>query len=551
MRQSRRVFRRALASWLLVAPLAVAAAPRRAEAFTVQVLAASELQVDPVLAPDRSSLALQVRLLDDRGRSLPGRSVSLQMQVDGVAQGIVTLAIGDDGSATHTVPLSRGQRVVDARVSYAGDGSTAAQERAIRVGLNVPYVTADVVVPPGGVELGGPPTTFVVALRVGAVVDFATQGVGVELREGDALLADGFADASGRAVLRVPSRAFREARVYRVRAVTSVDGERVEGPVRDVVVRARTAVSLVRVSDPGDLTAPVALEGVLVTTTGAPIPHASVRVVRGTVTVAGARTDGGGAFQVRLPVELLAEHDVSVRAVFEPTEPWFGASESPALALTGPAPQRIHPGWVLAPALVAAALAAAAVLRGRVRASRAPSAEREAPPAEGDRVEHVRASIPHGLRVRFVAIDRATSKPVEGVCARWGGGEWVAVTESVAVQPARRIEFEVGAAGYSPRKVTGEFSRPGEYVVRVQLRTWREELFERARPWLRRAASGESMPTLREALGARAATPAAVTFVAHVEQGCYAPEAPDARHIARADELAAAIDTAVPTLRQD
>jgi len=546
------VLRRALPLWFLVAPLGLVAAPRRAEAFTVQVLAASELQVDPVLAPDRSSLALQIRLLDDRGRSLPDRAVTLQVRVDEAAQAPVTLALGGDGAATHLVPVARSQRVVEARVSYEGDGATAAQERSIRVVLNVPYVTADVVVPPGGVELGGPPATFVVNLRVGAVVDFATQGVGVELREGDALLADGFADPTGRAVLRVPSSAFREARVYRVRAVTSVDGERVEGPPRDVLARARTAVSLVRVSDPGDLTSPVALEGALITLTRAPIPNASVRVVRGTVTVAGARTDGSGAFQARLPVELLAEHDVAVRAVFEPTEPWFAASESPALALTGPAPQRIHPAWVVAPALLAAALAAAAALRARVRAARSPEAPRDEPPAAGDRVEHVRAGAAHGLRVRFVAVDRATSKPVADVCARWGGAaEWVTVEESVAVQPARKIEFEVGAPGYSPRKVTGEFSRPGEYVVRVQLRTWREEIFERARPWLRRAAAGGAMPTLREALSARAATPAAVAFVEHVEQGCYAPEAPDARHLARAEELSAAIDTAVPTLRRD
>ena len=161
----------------------------------MQVLAASELQVDPVLAPDRSSLALQVRLLDDRGRSLPGRAVTLRLRVDDVAQAPVTLALGADGAATHGLPIARNQRVVEAQVSYEGDGATAAQERSIRVVLNVPYVTADVVVPPGGVELGGAPATFVVNLRVGAVVDFATQGVGVELREGDALLADNPAHA--------------------------------------------------------------------------------------------------------------------------------------------------------------------------------------------------------------------------------------------------------------------------------------------------------------------------------------------------------------------
>ncbi len=112
------------------------------------------------------------------------------------------------------------------------------------------------------------------------------------------------------------------------------------------------------------------------------------------------------------------------------------------------------------------------------------------------------------------------------------------------MQAARRVEFEVGAPGYAPRKVTGEFSRPGEYVVRVQLRTWREELFERARPWLRRARpSAGAMPTLREALGdagrdARARWPSSSTW----RQGCYAPESPDATVVERAEELSAVVD---------
>ncbi|MFO0607177.1 MAG: hypothetical protein U0324_28705 [Polyangiales bacterium] len=540
---------RPAAALALALSLAAGAAPRAARAFTVQVLAATELQVEPRLAPDRSSLALRVHLQDDRGRPIAGRAVALELRVDDVPRPPVALALGPGGEATHVVPVGRGDRVVEARVRYEGDARTAPQERAVRVGLNVPYVTVDVVVPPGGVELGGPPAPFVVTLHVGEVVDFSPHGAVVELREGERSLAEGFADATGRAVLHVRPDVFREPRVYRVRAVTSVDGERVEGPGRDLLVRARTAVSLVRVGEPGDPSAPVALEGALITLTRAPVADAPVRVLRGSVTVAGARTDAGGGFRVRLPAELLAEPDVSVRASFEPTEPWYGASESPAVALTGPAPRRVHWAWVVAPAALAAAAAALAAVRARRRGDASGEAPAVPPAAEGVvRVEHVRAGAAAGLRVRFEAVDRATARPVEDVCARWAGGEWVPAGEAVAVQPARRIEFEVGAPGYSPRKVTGEFARPGEYVVRVQLRTWREELFERARPWLRKA-SGRAMPTLREALGARAATPAAVSFVEHVEQGCYAPDAPTARDVARAEELAAALDTDVPPLR--
>jgi hypothetical protein len=542
---------RALAPWLVSSLLAGVAAPARAEAFTVQVLAATELQVEPRLAPDRSSLALRVRLQDDRGRAVAGREVTLQLVVDGVAQPPVELALGADGEATHTLALTRAQRVVEARARYDGDGRTAPQDRAIRVGLNLPYVTADVVVPSGGVELGGSPALFVVALHVGEVVDFSPRDAAVELREGDRLLASGLADATGRAVLRVPTAAFPEARVYRVRAVTSVDGERVEGAPRDVLVRTRTIVSLTRAADASDPPAPVPLVGTLTTVTNAPIADAPVRVLRGTVTVAGARTDAAGGFQVRLPGALLAEHGVTVRAVFAPTEPWFAASESAELVLTGPAPRRIHWAWVLTPLLVASGVVAAAAARARWRGARTAS-----PPAPASlegvvRVERPRTGGMGGLRVRFAAVDRATGRPVADVCVRWSGNpEWTPVGEPLAMQPARQIAFEVGATGYSPRRVTGEFVRPGEYVVHVQLRTWREELFERARPWLRRAPGASGLPTLREALAARAATPAASDFVDHIERGCYAPDPPTAREIHRADELAGALDTEVPTLRR-
>jgi len=542
---------RAFGPFALAWILGLCTASRGADAYTVQVLAATEFQLLPRLAPDRSSLSFRVLLRDDRGRPLPGKAVSLQLRVDAVARRPVTLTLGPMGETTHTVPIARSDRVVEAQARYEGDERTAAQERTIRVGLTVPYVTADVVVPPEGVELGGPAVPFVTTLMVGEVVDFSPHGVPIELRAGPRLLAEGFTDRTGRAVLQVRPEVFQEPRVHRVRAVTSVDGERVEGPPRDVLVRVRTVLSLVRAGLSSDPSAPVSLEGTLLTLTRAPVPGAPIRVRRGDVTVAGARTDADGVFRVRVPTELLSEHDVSVHASFEPTEPWYVASESPAVALTGPAPRRIHWGWVVTPVALAGCAVVVAALHARRRTAPSPLVPPSPPGAEGVvRVEGTPATTRRGLYIRFVAIDRATAKPVEDVCVRWSGCEaWIPATEALSVAPARKIEFEVGAAGYCPRKVVGEFPGPGVYEVHVQLHTWREELFERARPWLRRAHDGAVMPTLREALARRAATPAALAFVEHVEHGCYARLPPTARDVARAEALLEALDTEVPPLR--
>ncbi len=360
------------------------------------------------------------------------------------------------------------------------------------------------------------------------------------------MIATGVTDVSGRVVLSVPTASLGAAGVHRVRAVTSAQGERIEGPERAVLVRAESAISLVRIAG-DDEASGVRLQGTLLASTGAPIADASVRVARGTVTLAGARTDAQGRFQVRLEPEVLAERGVTVRALYEPTEPWFGASESAPLELTTPPPPKIHWLWVVAPAAVAALGLAVVLVRARGQAQGEAQASPEAASTRWDVVEHVAPSVTGGLRVRFVVVDRATTRPVTEPMVRWGGdAEWKTVTgESVAVQAARRVEFELGASGYAPRKVTGEFSRPGEYVVRVQLRTWREELFERARPWLRRAGAGAgALPTLREALKTRPATPRALAFVELVEEGCYAPENPDAKAVERAEELSSVVDPA-------
>jgi hypothetical protein len=537
--------------------MGLVASPSVSDAFTVHVIAASELQLEPRLSPDRSSLTVSVRLHNDRAAPMAGREVALSIRSLEEPAGIheeVTVRVGDGGAASHVVPVTAAQHMVRVSARYVGDATTAPRSGEIMVNLDAPYVTVDVVPPTGGVNLGDEAARFTLGLRVGEVVGFPAGDQTIELREGTHELARARTDAGGRAMVLVPGATFGVPGVHRVRAVTSVNGELIEGPQHEVLVRARTTLTLVRgESDEPD--ASTSLVGALTTTTGAPVRDAAVRIVRGVVTLAGARTDAEGHFRVRLGLDVLAEAGVTARAVFEPTEPWYVASESATLALTSPPPPKVHWLWGVGSVAVAAAVVTAMTAKALRRDRTQLVAE---PLADGawDHVEHVAPMATHerqGLRVRFVVSDRATGAKVNEPMVRWGGVEtWVPTHEGPhTVQPARKVEFEVGASGYCPRKVVGEFSRPGEYLVRVQLRTWREELFERARPWLKRVSTnGGALVTLREALKTRAPTPEAVAFVTLVEEGCYAPSQPGVREVEQAEAMAPVTDLQ-PDLRRD
>ncbi len=214
------------ALWLssTIAAASLALPSRVATAFTLRVLAASELRIEPRLAADRSTLTLTVKLRDDRGAPLRNRTVRLDAPVDGTSR-TITLTTGANGEAEHVVPLSRTQSRVEASAQYDGDGSTAPQRASISVNLDAPYVTVDVVPPATAIELSARAAPFVVVLRVGEVVSFPARDQGVELREGARLLASGVTDASGRAPLSVDGSAFATASVVASRATdTGADG---------------------------------------------------------------------------------------------------------------------------------------------------------------------------------------------------------------------------------------------------------------------------------------------------------------------------------------
>ena len=71
-----------------------------------------------------------------------------------------------------------------------------------------------------------------------------------------------------------------------------------------------------------------------------------------------------------------------------------------------------------------------------------------------------------------------------------------------------------------------------------------------ASTWSSSAGSERDATFSIEALAKRAATPNAVAFVEHIEAGCYAPESPSAKEVARADELSTVMDP-TPSIARD
>jgi hypothetical protein len=117
--------------------------------------------------------------------------------------------------------------------------------------------------------------------------------------------------------------------------------------------------------------------------------------------------------------------------------------------------------------------------------------------------------------------------------------------EVIETLTGTRFECELSANGYAPRTLSGELQRAGEYHVRVPLRTWREELFERVRAWMRRAGAmgSPALPTPREVLASRSDDARAEALVTIVEEGTYGPAAPGPDVVARADAIAEELES--------
>jgi hypothetical protein len=518
-----------LAVLLLAHP--VAAAPLR-------VLAASEVRVEPRVSSDRRTLLVTVRVRDDRGAAVQG-PVTLEWGPEDLLGPHRENARTDArGEATFILPIQQADRVFALRAEFQGSETAATASQRVRVDLDAPFIILDLRTPPV-VDLEDRNVELIASVQVGEVVLESPEGKEVQLVADERPLGTATADATGRVVFRIPVARLgppgvRELRVDHVR-----QGVTVSSPTRRVVVRARTTLTLERSTVARD---GLTVVGALVTEAG-PVANAPVRILSSSRVVGAGLTSANGTYAIAIDPEIASHPGLEARAVFTPSEPWYRHAASPLVQLTPPAAGRVR--WTVVSVPVLAALALLLLVR-LVRRGTAP-ARPSAPPRalEDARIELVSDAPSGAVRVRLVVIDRASQAVVRGATAMWkipavGAREAGEVVEV----PGARFAVEIAADGYAPRALTGDLPRGGEYALRVPLRTWREELFERLRRWLRRAAPLESttLPTPREALAARAVAHGAEEFVAFVEEGAYGPVPPDAEAIRRAEALASAID---------
>ncbi len=515
----------------------------RAWAFPLRVVAASELRVEPRLSSDQGTLTLALRLRDDRGGALSGRLVRLRLRAESFpfyAEAVRTDARGD---ATVRVDLRERHRVFQVEADYEGDAASSPTAFATRLDLDVPFVEAELLVSPAGFELGAGPTVVTVRVRIGEVVARGAAGLPVALvldptQHGRVLVA-GVTDGAGRAELRVSPEAFGRPGVHHLAPRVELGpGRVVDGAARSVLVRARTVLGLIRgadVSQGATLAARAEAVG------AGPLADAAVRLQVGERALAGGRTDAQGNVVFRVPWSALGEGPLAVRAVLDPTEPWLLGSVSEPVLLRAPTTASV-PWWWAVSALGAAAVALGAVsLRERLRSARGhrPPGPVVAPSAPVEGLE--REALPGfaGVSLRVEAIDRTTGGAVPAARCGLEGDDPVLgpVADPLpGLSLGQRVVVRVEAPGYAPRSVPAALLRPGNYVLRVALRSWREELFELLRPLLRRRGVGPVLPTPREAL--RHDDPAGLREVVEaVERGCYGPAHPVASEVARVAAL--------------
>ena len=503
--------------------VALLAAPASAHATRVRVVAATELRIDPRIDPS-GEVTMAVRARDDHGQPVRGH-IRLTITAPGRPVDVYERDNDAHDETRFVIARDPSQREFHAVAELVGTASVASARVEADIDLATPFVTVDLRVPPL-LDITANEIQADVTLHVGEIVPANPSGGPV------ALYIDNDPNPRG---AEVDETGLHAPGVITLHAAYARHGAgEIRSADRRVVLRAATRMTIARV--PGDTNRIVGT----VDTTRGPVARAAVRVFWNTRVVAAALTDEGGMFTVDLDPEVALASGVTLRATFEPHEPWLLPSSTPTLAWTLPEPRRVSWRWALVPLGAAVALLVALRLRRRE-----PTDERASIPAPalGDAAVE-RVGDGRGARVKIVVLaeDRATKARIEGAVVLWRTpalGE-LPVADTVETTSGTRFDCEVRAPGYAPRTLAGEIDRGGEYHVRVPLRSWREELFERARTWMRRAGAmgSPALPTPREVLANRADDPDAAALVQAIEEGSYGPEAPDAEAVARADSLA-------------
>ncbi|MFO0627668.1 MAG: hypothetical protein U0325_18815 [Polyangiales bacterium] len=522
-----------------------------ARAYRLNVVAATELRMDPAVPAGSTALTVRARLRDDRGTPLARRALTLTLRPAGAPELTRELRTDERGEAVMTHDVGRARRVA-VTGAWPGDGTAASARASIDVDFDAPFVTPELMLPGEGVTLGDGPLSAILTVRIGEVQTLSPAGLAVQLArvadgvQGSMALASGVTDGTGRVVLEVPLAALGRPGVARLMPRVDLgNGRVIDGVGRELLVRGRAAVSLLR-REVGDESDGVALHGAVVLSTGAAVPNAALRIVQGERTLAATRADAQGAFQVALGPEVLTEPGMTARAVFEPTEPWYLAAESPEVQLTAPPTPPIHWSWGAAPLALAALVIGAMTLRRR--AVRAP----EPPPAPPPQADHV-AVVNEGLAgPRPCGWWWWIARPGRG-CPGVACGSMMARGRASA---RRRSRWPTG-----PRRVSSRWRPRGtprdgcawtprsEVRVQVAMRTGARSCSrESVRGWRRAAGRG-----VADAAGARAGGAEAhvAPLAKLVEEGCYGPATPGPTELDAADALVETTRAKAPAPRLD
>jgi hypothetical protein len=483
------------------------------EAFTLRVLAPTELRVAPAVRADRSAVNFSVQLRDDQGGAIAGAVRIDVRRARSSAQRTVTTNAQGQGSGE--VAVNREDRVLDVRAQFAGDATHTAASSEFRVDLDAPFVTVVLQSAPASVDVESRASVELVAsVEVGQLAVASPLGWAVQFYLDNDGIGSARSDATGRAALRLESERFRTPGVHVVRAAAQLRGTELWSNERRVVVRALTSV--VANVERNERTGELRVRGA-VAWRGGGVAGATVRIEANGALVAAALTDGSGAYEFALPPRALLA-GVKARVVFVPTTPWLSGSESGEFYLAPPAMPAVSWRFALVPLALGAAALAVARLRSR------PSAEKSAQTLEEGASIELQETQDGSSTLEVVVEDRATGEAVED-CEISVGGVIVRAREPVAVEVGAKVTVALRAPGYEPREVLVPVRRAGALRLTVAVARWREAIYSFAREFIATPSGAKVAPTLREASegAARAVKP----VLAAAETAIYGPDEPE------------------------
>lgn len=496
-----------------------------AGAFTLRVLAPTDLRVAPSVSADRSAVSFVVSMRDDQGTPISG-AVRLDARR---ARGSIqqSVALRSDGQGSLTVPVSRDDRAVDVRAQFAGDTTHAAATVELRVDLDAPFVTVQLQSVPAAVNVESQaPVEWIASVEVGRVALTSPLGWPVQFYLDNNPVGSSRADATGRASVRVEAQRFSTPGVHTVRAAAQLRGTELWSAERRLIVRALTSVVVTPERD--DRSGQLTLRGA-VAWRGGGVAGATVRVESQQTLVAAALTDAQGSYELTIPPRALIA-GARARVVFVPTTPWLSGAESAEFYLAPPAVPPVSWRYALAPLALGMLTFALLRLRSRPRASAAQSEVVQ----DGAVLEALDASDDSPTLV-VVVDDRASGERIES-CTVTVDGVPAEPGQGVAVTVGASVKIVVEAQGYARRSLTVQVRRAGAQRLRVSLARWREAVFAVAREAMDAPIAPKAAPTLQEA--AANAPPAKKPLFTAAESAVYGPEEPGERALEQVRKLA-------------